>query len=82
MQEKSSQINALREERPPALTAAERVELEAEAEVLIAEMKRLLMRQRRVPNSDDNGNMGVSHEEFLIGWDGVLLNCQRSPETA
>jgi hypothetical protein len=60
-------------ERRPQITDEERAELEAEAEVLLARMARLLMRQRRVPNIDDNGNMGVPHDEFVTGWDGVVL---------
>jgi hypothetical protein len=46
------------------LTAAERAELETESRVLIAKLKRLL---------SDRGIAGVSHQEFLTGWDGVQL---------
>jgi hypothetical protein len=52
------------EEFRPALTAAERAELEAETRVLIARIHRRL---------NDRGNMGVCHADFLAGWDGVLL---------
>ena len=52
------------EEFRPALTAAERAALEAETRVLIARIHRRL---------NDRGNMGVCHDDFLAGWDGVLL---------
>ena len=61
-----------KEEFRPALSAAERAELEAEARVLIAKIRRLLKR-RRGGDFDDPGNMGVCHADFLAGWDGVLL---------
>jgi hypothetical protein len=61
------------EDRPYELTAAERAELEEEARVLVAKFVRLLQRQRRAPNCNDSGDMGVAHADFLIGWDGVRL---------
>ena len=57
----------------PSLTAAERAELEAEARVLIAKIRRRLERRRPGGDFDDSGNMGVCHADFLAGWDGVLL---------
>ena len=60
-------------ESRPALTAAERAELEAEARVLIAKIRRRLERRRPGGDFDDSGNMGVCHADFLAGWDGVLL---------
>lgn len=48
----------------PPMTAARRAELEAENRVLIAELKRRM---------SDKGIAGVSHQEFLTGWDGVQL---------
>jgi hypothetical protein len=57
----------------PALTATERSALEAEARVLIARIRRRLECRRPGGNVDDSGNMGVCHDDFLAGWDGVLL---------
>jgi hypothetical protein len=61
------------EEFRPALTAAERAELEAETRVLIARIRRRLERRRPRGDFDDPGNMGVCHADFLAGWNGVLL---------
>jgi hypothetical protein len=66
------------DERPldtphPPLTAAERAELEAENRMLIEKLKRLLSRQHRPPDFDDNGNFGVFHDDFIVGWDGRVL---------
>jgi len=55
------------------LTAAERTELEAEARLLIARIRRRLERRRPGGDFDDSGIMGVCHDDFLAGWDGVLL---------
>ncbi len=55
------------------MTAAEREELEAEAQVLIAKIKLLLKHRRPRVNFFDIGNMGVPHSEFLAGWNGALL---------
>lgn len=55
------------------LTDADRAELEAENRVLLARLKQLLERQRRPPDFNDNGNMGVFNEDFLAGWDGAVL---------
>jgi len=52
------------EQYRPALTPAERAELEAEAHALITKIRRRF---------DDSGIMGVCHADFLAGWDGVLL---------
>jgi hypothetical protein len=60
------------EEFRPALTAAEHAELEAEARVLIARIRRPIER-RRAGDFDDPGNIGVCHADFLAGWNGVLL---------
>jgi len=54
----------LQEQSRPALTAAERAELEAEARVLIAKIR---------CRFDDSGIMGVCYDDFLAGWDGILL---------
>jgi hypothetical protein len=56
-----------------ALTATEHSALEAEARVLIAKIRRRLERRRPGGNGDDSGNMGVCHDDFLAGWDGVRL---------
>ena len=61
------------EEFRPALTAAERAELEAESRVIIADMRRLVERRHRRGDFCDRGNLGVCHDEFLAGWDGVRL---------
>ncbi len=41
--------------------------------MLIAKIRRRLERRRPGYDIDDSGNMGVCHDDFLAGWDGVLL---------